>query len=162
MASIKYGCITPSVETDTYSVAASQYFYHDGANFCYLDGAGNITTALSATATIKGWAIVPKGKGAGTSDSYWLSSAVTASDKLAVITDPKARYLVPSTATVTVGMIGDCADITGVNDGTQQYIMAGTNTLDIVIIENVGTAIGGGVCDGIVKINPAKFQADTA
>ncbi len=162
MASVKYGCITPSVETKEYAVAASQYFYHDGSSFVYLDGSGNVTLGLSATTTLIGYAIVPKGKGAGTSNSYWLSSATTGADKIAVITDPKARYLVPSTATVTAGMKGDTADLGGVNDGTQQYIRAGTQTLDVLIIEDVGTSItGGAATDGVVKINPTKFQADT-
>ena len=82
MASIKYGPLDPAPKTKMYPVAASQYFYHEGESFVYLDSSGNVTKALTATGTIFGWAIVPKGRGAGSSDDYWKSSATAAADRV--------------------------------------------------------------------------------
>jgi len=162
MPSLLYRCITPNVEVKEYGVAASQYFYHDGGHFVYLDGNGNVVLGLSATATLKGWAITPKGMGAGTVDTYWLSSAVTAADKVRVITDPRAKFVVPASTTVTAGQKGDTADMVGVNDGTQQYALTSASTLDVLIIDDLGTYVeGGAATDAVVHINPAKYQADS-
>lgn len=167
MASIKYGCITPNVSGREYPVAASQFFYHDGVNAVYLDGSGHVTLALTATTTLKGIAIVPKGRGAGSSDSYWKSNATAAVDKIFVITDPNAEYLLPAggtaagDTTVTAAMAGNACDLTAVNDGTVTWVDVDTSTTDVFLIQAQGINYGGATTDVVVKINPAKVQADT-
>lgn len=161
MASIKYGCITPNVVGREYPVAASQYFYHDGVNAVYLDSSGHVTLALTATATLKGIAVVPKGRGAGSSDSYWLSNATAGVDKIFVITDPNAEYLLPADATVTAAMAGNACDLISVNDGTATQVDVGTSLTDVFLIQAQGINYGGAATDVVVKINPAKVQADT-
>lgn len=161
MASIKYGCITPNVVGREYPVAASQYFRHDGVNAVYLDGSGHVTLALTATATLKGVAVVPKGRGAGSSDSYWLSNATAAVDKVFVITDLGAEYLLPADDTVTAAMAGDACDLISVNDGTATTVDVGTSSTDVFLIQAQGINYGGAATDVVVKINPAKVQADT-
>lgn len=161
MASIKYGCITPNVAGREYPVAASQYFRHDGVNAVYLDGSGHITTALTATATLKGIAVVPKGRGAGSSDDYWKSNATAAVDSMFVITDPDAEYLLPADDTATAAMAGNACDLIAVNDGTATTVDVGTSTTDVFLIQAAGTKYGGSTTDVVVKINPAKTQADT-
>lgn len=160
MASLKYGCISGSVETRVYPVAASQFFRHDGVNAVYFDGSGHVTLALTATATLAGIAIPPKGRGAGTSDSYWKSSATAGADEIAVVVDPEAKYLLPADATVTEAMRGDACDLLAVNDGTATYVDVGESTYDVFIIVDAGTNYGGSTTDVVVKINPIKFQAD--
>lgn len=161
MASIKYGCITPNVVGREYPVAASQYFRHDGVNAVYLDGSGHVTLALTATATLKGIAVVPKGRGAGSSDSYWLSNATAAVDKVFVITDLGAEYLLPADDTVTAAMAGNACDLISVNDGTATTVDVGTSSTDVFLIQAQGINYGGAATDVVVKINPAKVQADT-
>lgn len=161
MASIKYGCITPNVVGREYPVAASQYFRHDGVNAVYLDGSGHVTLALTATATLKGVAVVPKGRGAGSSDSYWLSNATAAVDKVFVITDLGAEYLLPADDTVTAAMAGNACDLISVNDGTATTVDVGTSSTDVFLIQAQGINYGGAATDVVVKINPAKVQADT-
>jgi len=161
MASIKYGCITPNVTGREYPVAAAQYFRHDGVNAVYLDGSGHVTLGLSATATLKGIAIVPKGRGAGTSDNYWKSSATAAADSVFVITDLEAEYLLPADDTATAAMAGNACDLISVNDGTATTVDVGTSTTDVFLIQAAGTKYGGTTTDVVVKINPAKVQADT-
>ena len=158
---LKYGCITPNPKGREYPVAASQFFSHTGGGFVYLDGSGHITLALSATATLKGYVEDPNGKGAGASDSYWKSSATAGADKLFVITDPDAEFLVPASTTVTDAMAGNVYDLIGVNDGTAQYVDLATSTTDMVAIVKKGSDYGGGTTDAVVKINPLKYQADT-
>lgn len=167
MASIKYGCITPNIKGREYPVAASQYFVHDGVNAVYLDGSGHVTLALTATATLKGVAIVPKGRGAGSSDSYWKSSATAGADKLFVITDLEAEYLLPAggtaigDTTVTAAMAGNACDLVAVNDGTATFVDVDTSSTDVFLIQAPGINYGGAATDVVVKINPAKTQADT-
>ena len=160
MAHPLYGAIN-CAETKEYPVAASQYFRHAGINFVYLDGSGNVTLALTATATLLGMAIVPKGKGAGADANYWLSSATAGADKLAVVVDPNAKYLVPADDTVTAAMKGNACDIVAVNDGAATTVDVGTSTTDVLIIVDQGINYGGAATDVVVKINPAKVQADT-
>lgn len=161
MAHLKYGCITPNVITKEYPVAASQYFRHDGVNAVYLDTSGHATLALTATATLAGIAIVPKGQGAGSSDDYWKSSATAGSDKIQVITDPKAQFMALGNITATVAMKGGAWDLIAVNDGTATYVDLDTSSTDVFIVDDLGSNYGGGANDVIIRINPAKYQADT-
>lgn len=164
MASLKYGCITgtPNSTAIEYPVAASQYFYHEGINLVYLDGSGNVTLALTATATLLGYAIVPKGRGSqSTSDAYWLSSSIAGADRILVVVDPNARFLLPADDTVTAAMIGNACDIIAVNDGTATQVDVGTSSTDVLVITDLGTKYNGSTTDVVVKINPLKYQADT-
>ena len=163
MASLKYGCITPNAKGRTYPVAASQYFPHASGGFVYLDGSGHVTMALTATTTLFGYVEGPAGRGAGSSDSYWLSSATAGADKVFVITDANAEYLVPATTTVTAAMAGNAGDLIGVNDGTVQQADVDTADTNVIIIQKQATEVVAGCAatDVIVKINPAKVQQDT-
>jgi len=160
MASLTHGCISSGVTVKEYPVAASQYFYHEGVNAVYLDGSGHVTLALSATATLLGIAIVPKGRGAGTSDAYWLSSATAGEDRIAVVTDPNAKFLLPASTTVTAAMKGGAYDLISVNNGTATTVNVGASITDVFIVEDLGLNYGGSATDAIVRINPAKYQAD--
>lgn len=163
MASLKYGCITPNPKGRTYPVAASQFFPHASGGFVYLDSSGHITMALTATTTLFGYCEAPAGRGAGTSDSHWKSSATAAADKLFVITDESAEFVVPADDTVTAAMAGNACDLLGVNDGTVQQADVGTSTTDVLRVQGVATDFGSGFAatDAVVKINPAKRQSDT-
>ncbi len=162
MASLKYGCITPNAKGRMYPVAASQYFYHEGGAFVYLDSSGHVTLALTATATLFGYAIAPAGVGAGAAGSaYWLSSATAGADEIFVITDKDAEFFVPADDTATAAMAGNACDIVGVNDGSAQTVDVGTSSTDVLIFQKRGLDYGGVAASAIVKINPAKTQADT-
>lgn len=164
MASLKYGCTDPSPKTTIYPVAASQYFYHNGVNAVYLDSSGNVTLALTATATLLGIAIVPKGRGAGASDDYWLSSATAGADKIPVIAAGDGyKFICPADDTVTAAMRGNACDLIAVNDGTATTVDVGTSSTDVFIIQDLATNVknGAAATDVVVKINPAKVQADT-
>lgn len=161
MASLKYGSIADDKRGAWYPVAASQYFYHEGENMVYLDASGHVTKAVTNTAYLFGYAVVPKGRGAGSSDAYWLSSAVAGEDEIFVVTDPNALFLLPADDTVTQAMVGDACDIVAVNDGTATTVDVGTSTTDVLVIEALGTKYGGAATDVVVRINSAKRQAVT-
>lgn len=163
MASLKYGHLSGQIEVKTLPVAASQYFYHDGVNAVYLDSSGHITTALTATATLYGIAIPPKGRGAGASDLYWLSSATAGANEIAVIVKPSAnvKFLFPADDTVTAAMRGNACDLIAVNDGTATQVDVGTSTTDVFVIDDLGTKYGGSATDVVVHLNQSKLQADT-
>src|SRR3990167_1105289 len=164
MASVLYGCLHPSPKTKEYPVAASQYFYHEGFNAVYLDTSGHVTGALTATTTLLGYAVVPKGRGAGSSDDYWLSSATAGKDKIAVIDALDGyEFLAPGIITVTAAMKGGAWDIVAVNDGTATYVDFDTSSTDVVICVDLGVNVKAGapITSGVVKFNPAKRQADT-
>lgn len=166
MASLKYRCLQLSPKVVTKPVAASQYFYHNGINLVYLDGSGNATLALTATATLYGFAIVPKGTGAGAAGSaYWLSSSSAGADEIQIIPisgNENATFLFPADDTVTAAMKGNACDIIAVNDGTATQVDVGTSSTDVLIIEDLGTSVAGGAAtDVVVKFNAAKVQADT-
>lgn len=161
---MRYGCLNPNPKTVEYPVAASQYFRHDGPNFVYLDGNGRVTLALAATATLFGYAIIPKGRGAGSSDNYWLSSATAGADKIPVIpATENERFLCLADDTPTASQAGDACDLDAVNDGTAYYVDIGTSTTDVLIIQKVGTDVkaDAGTNDVVVIINPATVQTDT-
>jgi hypothetical protein len=162
MASLKYGCLTLNVPTVEVSVAASQYFYHNGVNLVYLDSSGYATLALTATGTVYGVAIVPAGRGAGASDNYWLSSATAGADKLHVIpVSAGAKFMFPADTTVTEAMKGNACDLVAVNDGSATYVNTSASSTDIFLIQDLGLNHNGSTTDVIVTINPAKVQADT-
>lgn len=163
MASLKYGHISGQIEVKTLPVAASQYFYHEGVNAVYLDSSGHVTLALTATATIYGFAIPPKGRGAGASDAYWKSSATAGADKIGVIVSPSAnaKFLFPADDTVTQAMVGNACDLIAVNDGTATQVDVGTSSTDVFVIDDLGTKYGGSATDVVIRLNNAKLQADT-
>ena len=164
MASLKYGCLHPAPKTTELPVAASQYFYHDGINLVDLDGNGNVTLLLTADTSVYGFAIVPKGRGAGTSDNYWLSSATAAADKIQVIkADEGYEFLLPADDTVTAAMRGNACDIVATNDGTATTVDVGTSSTDVLIIQDLGTnrVASASATDVVVKFNPNEIQRDT-
>jgi len=164
MASLKYGCLNPSPATKEYPVAASQFFYHNGVNAVYLDGSGNVTLALTATGTLFGIAVVPAGRGAGTSDNYWKSSATAGEDKIPVIrVSDGYEFLLPADDTVTAAMKGNACDLVSVNDGTATTVDVGTSSTNVFLIQDLGTNVKADAVatDVVVKLNPATVQADT-
>lgn len=165
MASLKYGCITPNVKAREYPVAASQQFKHEGGAFVHLDSSGHVTLTLTATATIFGYvASVPAGLGSGSTAGVWISSATAGADKLLVIpVSEGAEFIVPADDTVTASMAGNACDLVAVNDGTAQVADVGTSTTDVLLIQGPATKYGSmyAATDAIVKVNPAKVQADT-
>ena len=168
MASIKYGPLDPSPKTKEYPVAASQYFYHEGIAFVYLDSSGHLTKAITATGELFGWAIIPKGRGAGSSDLYWLSSATAGADKVPVVlAKDNYEFLVPGIITVTAAMTGGAWDLLGVNDGNQTLATGeaadfDTSSTDVLILSDLGVNrhSKAAVTDGVVYINQEEMQVD--
>jgi len=160
MAGLKYRCITPGAKTKECTVAASEKFYRNGGHFVYRDSLGHIKMAISTTTTFYGWAEVPEGRGAGTSDDYW-QAASTSISTIPIVVAPDAQYLVPASTTVTTAMLGDAWDIYGGGSGTSQYADVTAGNVDVIIIDEIGTYVAGGLTtDAVVHINPIKFQAD--
>ena len=172
MASIKYGCLNPNAKTKEYPVAASQYFAHEGFNPVLLDGSGNLIGALDESATLLGVAIVPKGRGNGTntSDSYWLSSATAAKDKLPVVLAVDGeQFLVPTgttaqadTTVAAATHVGNAYNITGANSASTHWVDLGETDVGNVIIMDLGVNVhaDAAVTDAVVIINPLLCQAD--
>ena len=161
MPSIKYGCITPCVESVEMPVAASQKFKHDSANFVVLDIDGNVRLALTADTALYGYAIIPEGRGAGADDGVWESSSTAGKDKILIVKDPDARYLIPASGAVSQANVGNAYDLIGVNDGTAQTVNLAAGNNDVVVIEKSGRSIErGGANDAVVRINYSKFQGD--
>ncbi|KKK93276.1 hypothetical protein LCGC14_2694490 [marine sediment metagenome] len=161
MASLKYRCLTPNVQVEEHLVAASMKFAHEGAAFCYLDGSGLVTTVAVGANEIYGWVLVPEGMGAGSTASYWQSNS-SGTDKVQVIVDRKARFLVPLDAAITRANLGDALDIATPpsNNGAQQTLDVATTDDDVARIVGLGTSVKGGTTtDAIVKIK--TWQADT-
>ena len=160
MASLKYRCLTPNVQVEEHLVAASQKFAHESASFCYLDGSGLVTVAVTATTTIYGWVIVPQGTGAGSTDSYWQSNS-SGTDKVQVIVDRRARFLGQVDEAITRANLGDAMDIVlSTANGSVQKLDVSTHANDCVKIVGLGTSLKGGTTtDAIVKIK--TWQADT-
>jgi hypothetical protein len=164
MASLTSRCLHPDPETTEYPVAASQFFYHNGVNAVFLNSSGHLELALTATATILGIAIVPKGRGAGTSDDYWKSSATAGADKIPVILATSGyKFLLPGNITATAAMRGGAWDLIAVNDGTATTLDLDTSTTDVFIVDDLGVNVvaGAAVTDVVARINPLKVQADT-
>ena len=165
MASLKYRTLELNPKVVTKPVAASQYFYQDGVNLVFLDGNGRASLALTATTNIYGYALVPKGQGAGTIAGAWLSSSTAGKDEIQIIPisgNEGATFLMPASEAVTDVDIGNACDIAAVNDGSATKVTPKLSVTDVLIIEDLGTAVAGGSStDVIVKFNPAKVQADT-
>lgn len=164
MASLKYGCLHPAPQTVMMPVAASQFFNHNGVNAVYLDGSGHVTLALTATATLFGIAVVPTGMGAGSSNDYWKSSSTAGKDKIPVIPiSGQYEFIFPADDTVTAAMAGNACDLIAVNDGTATTVDVGTSATDVFLIQGRGIdrVSYAAATDVIVKLNPAKVQADT-
>ena len=166
MASIKYGPINPNVVTVEYPANADEVWHHEGANFCILGSDGFVTQALTGTSTLFGYAIIPKGTGAGTAVASWKSSATDGKDKIPVVLATEGEtFIVPADDTATVGQAGDACDITNgsATDTTASLVNIGTSSEDVLLIQGLATdrvaaAVG---TDVLVKINLANLQADT-
>ena len=165
MAHSYYGCTDPSPRTTEYGVNASDVFAHAGANFVILGSDGFVTPALTTTATLFGYAIIPKGTGAGSAVADWKASATDGVDKVPVIlaTD-NYSFFVPADATATAGQAGDAIDLLNASatDSTAALADVGSSSTDVLIIQELATKkhSDAAVTDIIVKINPAKIQAD--
>ena len=172
MASIKYGCLNPNAKTKEYPVAASQYFAHEGFNPVLLDGSGNLIGGLTASGTLLGVAIVPKGRGnaTNTSDSYWLSSATAAKDKIPVVLGVDGeQFLAPTgtsaqadTTVAAATHVGNAYNVTGANTATSHWVDLGETDIGNVIIMDLGVNVhtDAAVTDAVVIINPILCQAD--
>jgi len=166
MASMIYGCTDPNPRTTEYPAAADQVWHHAGATFCLIDGNGRVVPAVSASATIFGWAIIPKGMGAGAATASWKASATEGADKLAVVKGSEGySFIAPADATATLGQTGNACDLLNASatDSTVSLVNIDTSSTDVFIIQGLATdshAAGAGT-DVLVKINPAKLQADT-
>lgn len=164
MAHLRYGPLNPGCKTVMMPVAASQFFRHDGPNAVYLDSSGHVTLALTATATLWGVAIVPAGRGAGTSDDYWKSSATAGYDKIPVVPISENEYfLCKSDGTPTASQAGNACDLIAVNDGTATTVDIGTSSTDVFLIVGRGVDFkkDAATADVVIQLNPAKRQADT-
>ena len=105
--------------------------------------------------------LVPAGTGAGSTDSYWQSNS-SGTDKVQVIVDRKARFLVPLDTTITRANLGDALDFATPpsNNGAVQTFTVTTPGDDVARIVGLGTSLKGGTTtDAIVKI--FTWQADT-
>lgn len=163
MAHMKYGCLDPNPRTTEYPVAAGVYFRHDQPNIVFIDSSGNLALAVTATATVKGVAIVPKGTGAGTNDNYYLSNGAGV-DRFPVIdVDEGYNFLWLADDTPTASQAGDACDLLGDDDGTVFYVNIGTASTEILIIQGRGVDYKADAIanDVVVKMNPAKRQTDT-
>ncbi len=161
-----YGPLNPNVETVEYKVNADEVWHHAGANFCILGSDGFVTQALGSTATIFGYAMIPKGVGAGSAVASWKASATDGKDTVAVVLASAGEtFIVPADATATIGQSGDACDLLNASatDATASLVDIGTSSTDVFIIQGLATdkvAAAAGT-DILVKVNPAKLQADT-
>lgn len=161
MASLNYRCLTPNVAVEEHLVKADEMFFHEGAHFVIINDDGDARVCINNDASIYGWALVPQGRGAGSSDAYWKANSAGTS-KIMVIVDEDARFLVPVDDTVDITNVGDAMDFIkpGTSDGSIQQMDLGETNQDVVRITGIGTKIKGGTTtDAIVKI--FTWQADT-
>lgn len=154
-----------------YPVAASQMIQFIGGSLVYADTSGHMTLALSATATLFGWAVAPTTAQYGSTDStngYWTSSSTAGLSKILVYPFAangdlvfKMHTILASTSTglCVAARVGELADIVGVNDGTRQYAVPGTNTTDV--LQFLGLCEDGDTDAAYFCVNKAKVQADT-
>ena len=162
---MKYGCMHPSPKTTEYPVAASQYFPHIGPSLVNLDGSGNVTLLETLDTSVFGVAVVPTGRGnpTNTSDSYWMSSATAAEDRIPIIkTDSNYNFLLLADDTPTASQAGNACDLTAANAAGVDYVDIGTSTNDIFIIQGRGVDYhaDAGTNDVVVKLNRTKRQGD--
>lgn len=141
--------------------AASQIFHEKGGAIVYADGSGNMVGALTATATLFGWAILgfspdaPGVTGAAGSRILTTDSTAGASSFPVKAFCGADVFWMPPDATPTQAIVGNACDIIGVNDGTKQLADVGTSSTDVLRI------VGQDGTDVLVMVNPAKLQADT-
>ena len=165
MAHPYYGCLNPNAKTVEYPANADEVWMHAGANFCFLGSDGYVTQSLTSTSTIFGYAIVPKGTGAGTAVAAWQASATDGKDKIPVILATEGEtFIVPADDTATVGQAGNKCDITltSATGTVAALVNIGTSTQDVFIIQGLATdqvAAAAGT-DVLVKMNLANLQAD--
>lgn len=161
MASFNYRCLTPNVAVEEHLVKADEKFFHEGAHFVVLNGSGLARVCINNETSIYGWALVPQGRGDGTSDAYWQANS-SGTSKIMVVVDEDAKFLVPADDTVAIASVGDAMDfiLPASSDGTIQTMDLGETNQNVVRIVGIGTSLkGGSTTDAIVKIN--TFQADT-
>ena len=166
MASPIYGPIDPNPKTTEYPMNADDVFGHAGATFVILDNDGRITPALSGSGTIFGWAIVPKGTGAGTDVDDWKASSTDGKDKLAVVlASDNYTFVAPADDSVTAGQAGNACDLVNnsATDSIDSKVDIGASSTDVFIIQGLalGKVPGAVAGDVLIKVNPAKLQADT-
>ncbi len=160
-----YGPLNPNAKTVEYPANASEVWHHAGANFCFIGSDGFVTQLLSGTATVFGYAMIPKGPGAGTAVASWKASATDGKDKIPVVlATENETFVVPADDTATIGQTGDAVDMLNgsATDATASLIDVGASSTDVFIIQGLATdrvAAAAGT-DVLVKINPAKIQAD--
>jgi hypothetical protein len=160
---MRYGCITGVHRSKEYPVAASQKFLRaNGGAFVIMNGSGHLELALTATATIFGYVVIPQNYvSAGTDSAVFQSSATAGADRLPVIRAVDAKFLVKADDTPTQSQVGNLCDLIGVNDGTAQLADIGTSTTDVLRIVDIGTNVGGAATSVVVEFNVAKLQSDT-
>jgi hypothetical protein len=154
-----------------YPVAASQLIQFVGGSLVYADASGHMTLALTATTTLFGWAKAPKSAQYGSSaasNGYWTSSSTAGLDKILVypfavngdmLFKMPTILLATSTGLCVAARVGETVDIVGVNDGTRQYAVPGTNTTDV--LQFVALCEDGDTDAAYFAVNKAKVQADT-
>ena len=164
MSEVRYGPVIKDYHARTFRVADAQKFHPNGAAFVYLDSNGYVTLALTATATIFGWALVPRSLGRDDlANGYWTSktAATTGISYVPVIVareNPGVTYRVPNAAGLAVlARCGELCDLIAVNDGTKQYADLATATTDVLAI--VGLQNDGDTNSILVTIE--KVQGDT-
>ncbi|MEK9722311.1 MAG: hypothetical protein VW405_02345 [Rhodospirillaceae bacterium] len=128
-----------------------------------MDSNGRVTLALTATATLFGWAELGFSPDAAlvTGDAgsrvFTSSSTAGATKELVHLAGSGEcdGFWIPDAGTPAQARVGEACDLVGVNDGTKQTSNSGTSSTDVLrIIDFDGT-------DCFVMVNPAKVQADT-
>jgi hypothetical protein len=155
-----------------YPVAASQLIQFIGGSLVYADSSGHMTLALTATTTLFGWAVAPTSAQYGSTDStngYWTSSSTAGLSKILVypfIANPglvfKMHTILASTSTglCVAARVGETADIVGVNDGTRQYAVPGTQSTDVLAF--LALCEDGDTDAAYFTVNPGKMQLDAS
>jgi hypothetical protein len=164
MAHPRYGCLNSKAVTVEYPCNADEVWHHDGANVCLLDGSGYLTQALGSSGSVFGYAIIPTGMGAGSATASWKAGDDGVDKIPVVLASAGEEFLLPSNDTITIAMVGNCADIANdsASDTTASLVDIGTTTDDIFIIQGRGVDYHSGcsATDVVVKFNPAEIQAD--
>lgn len=128
--------------------AASQIFHELGGAVTYTDSNGRQAGALTATATVFGWANLGFSVGdshvSGTLGSRKFTTSSTAGEKHLVTPLSEADvFWMPADDTFVEGTHRgiDC-DLIGVNDGTKQVADIGTSSTNILrILDGTGTEV---------------------
>lgn len=162
MARLKYGAeFEGGPLPRSQPFAASQIFHEKGGALVYADGSGYMTGALTATATLFGWALLGFGYAApgitGAAGARILTTSSTAGADSHPVKPLSGAdvFWMPPDATPTQASVGNACNIIGVNDGTKQVADIGTSTTDVLRI------VGQDGADVLVMVNTGKLQADT-